>query len=78
VKLSVLKYSPNNDYHECEDEKGIIHRVDLLINGDFAEQTKNLNRDELDAFCSSFEGKTIVVEYLHPFIEIAHGVIIVP
>jgi len=46
----------------CIDEKGVIHRIDLAVDGlDLPDMRQVIN-------------KTIEIDYLHPHLEIAHNV----
>lgn len=60
--LTVHLYNNLGDYHECVDEQNHTHRVDLLTD------------DSKVGTPQSLVGKKIEVEYLTPYIEIAHGV----
>jgi len=62
MKLKVLSYNETQDYHDCEDENGEKHRVDIMVDG----HLKGTNEDQV--------GTTVECESLDPFIVIANGV----
>lgn len=68
MKLKILNWRgfPSN-HHECRDEKGKTHRVDLLVSGCFPPKTDP----------KSLVGKTVEVEWLSIYCEIAHKVKII-
>jgi len=75
MKLKVLKYCPPpNDYHECEDEEGNRHRVDLVVDGSLNELTEGKEGAAYLEVLASFCGKTVEVEYLLPYQEIGMNV----
>ncbi len=51
-------------YHKCTDEAGKNHRVDLLVNGDLEKGTTP----------ESLVSKTVEVDYVYPYVEIAMNV----
>lgn len=66
MKLTVLRpYNPRGLAHptdfECEDEHGKVRRVDLFVDSKFPA--------DLDA--KGLIGKTIIVDDLYPFLELA-------
>lgn len=68
-KFKVIKYSHIGSYHECLDEDGKSHNIDIIVNGDFRKQI------ELDAnFVNTIVGSTITIDYTYPYIEIGMGV----
>ncbi|KKN66016.1 hypothetical protein LCGC14_0476080 [marine sediment metagenome] len=69
--LKVRKYldGVGQYYHECTDENGKEHRVDLMVNGDFHDS---------DITPEDLVGKTVSVDYTYPHIEIGMEVVIIP
>ena len=73
--LTVKKYEgPPLDYHVCEDEEGNRHFVDLIVNGDFRDQTDGLQGDSYIEFLHTLVGKMFEVDYLHPHLVLAMNV----
>ena len=65
MKLKVLAYRPHpHQWHLCETESGEKIRVDLLINGDFPEETTD----------ESLVGKVVSVDSIYGYEFIARGV----
>lgn len=64
MKFEIIKWESLLDFHRCIDEDGQSHQVDLFINGDLDE---SITAEEL-------VGKTVSVERLTPYLELAHGV----
>jgi hypothetical protein len=64
MKLNVISYNEESDYHLCHDERGEVLRVDLMVSGSLPE----------DATPQSLVGKVVVCEYVHPFLVLAEGV----
>ena len=65
MKLKVIEWmEPPHNFHRCEDKKGETHRVDLLVNGEF--------KKDIDP--QALVGKTVNVDSLHAYCEIAMGV----
>lgn len=64
MKLDVISYNEAANYHNCRDEDGYAHKVDLIVDGSlgdqFVENPKLLN------------GKSVEVGFLAPYIEIAN------
>lgn len=67
MKLLVKKYYQEGDYYDCKDEKGVWHRVDFHVCGS-PEIKKFLDRETLI-------GKTVEVDDLQPYMELACNVI---
>ena len=64
IKLVVESYLPPPfNYHRCGDDKGRLHRVDLLVDGGLGKVSPE-----------SLVGKTVWCEHLDPYIETASGV----
>ncbi len=67
--LKVIRYEgPPLDYHVCVDEFGTERRIDLFVYGGFHGQ---------DIKPEDLVGKTVNVERLHAYVEIAINVTIV-
>lgn len=66
MKLIVGSYNQAQDYHECKDDDGHTHRVDLTTDNNKVGSNESLI------------GKVVEVESLTPYIEIGHGVKILP
>lgn len=66
MKLKVENYYDFHpaDTYLCRDEEGRTHYVDLLVDGTFSEILSIEDRKTLI-------GKTVEVDYLSPFVEIA-------
>lgn len=58
--LKVISYHQGENYHKCIDESGNEHRLDIFTDG-------KLPRELNESIC----GKSISVEYLHPYIQLA-------
>lgn len=64
MKLRVEAYIPPPlDYCECRDEKGFVHRVDLVVSGQLGDMTP----DQL-------VGRTVEVGSFTPWVEVGHDV----
>jgi hypothetical protein len=68
MKLKVIAYNELSNYHECRDEQGNFHRVDLFVDGTLPE---GITREFII-------GRAVEVEFLSAFEEIGHGVKILP
>jgi hypothetical protein len=64
MKLNVISYREDGNYHMCRDERGEVIRVDLMVSGSLPEDTPP----------QSLVGKVVTCEYYHPFLVIAQGV----
>ena len=63
MKLIVVRYNENGDFHDCIDEKGNLRRVDIMVDG------KLEDKDRL-----AYIGKVVNCDFLSAYIEIANGV----
>lgn len=68
MKLKIIRYNEDENYHKCRDEKNQIHRIDLYVCGDAPIKKYVNNPKDLD-------GKIVEISDLYPFIEIATDVI---
>ena len=57
--FKVEKYEEAQDYHICRDSEENLHRINLMVNGDFP----GIEPEAL-------VGENISVSYTYPFIEI--------
>jgi hypothetical protein len=64
MKLHVISYNADHDYHVCKNDDGHRVNVDLLVDGSLPEGTAPLD----------LIGKTVEVEYTHAYVSIANGV----
>lgn len=64
MKLKVESVHPNGVDFICRDQDNERHTVDLFVNGDLPENTQ----------IQDLVGKTVGVDELLPYIEIAFGV----
>jgi len=64
MKLKILRFNRDQDYHVCEDEHGIKHFYDIMIASKFPEGTTP----------ESVVGKTIetLEELITPYISIVN------
>ena len=66
MRLRVKSYHSGQNFHECRDDNGKLHRVDLFIDA------------SLDGFdAESIVGQVVEVDDLTPFLTIASGVRVV-
>lgn len=68
MKLTICKYHVSGMFHDCKDESGQSHRVDIMVDGTLTQ----FNDDP-----TKLEGKVVEVEWLSPYIEVAGGVTLV-
>ena len=64
MKLRIISYDSQGDYHNCTTEAGLRLRLDLMVDGYFPD---NINPRHL-------VGMDIDVEHTFPYISIAMGV----
>jgi hypothetical protein len=64
VKLKVISYDEEGNYHWCRDKRGEELRVDLMACGTLPEDTTP----------QSLVGKIVTCKYVYPFLVIAEGV----
>lgn len=64
ITLRVVGYNKQHQYHYCVDENKGSCRVDLMVNGDFPQDTDP----------QSLVGNTYEIDYKFPIIELAIGV----
>jgi len=57
----IMSYDALNRCHRVKDESGVIRLVDVMINGDFPEETEP----------ESIVGQKVEYRYEHPYIAIA-------
>jgi hypothetical protein len=62
LKLKVIGWDPVGEVHICQDEKGKERRVDLEVGA---------RGDGLPLKRKDLIGKTVEVEYVFPYIELA-------
>lgn len=67
MKYKVRAYQKHTNVWECLDSEGSVHLIDLMVNGDFPEDTDP----------EFLVGKTVEVDRMHTYISIAHGVRVV-
>ena len=71
MELTIIKKGPNPDQHSdfyCRDEEGESHLVDIFVDGGIPS---GITDDELI-------GRTIEISHLHPYLEIASDVKLLP
>lgn len=68
MKLKIAGYNEGQIYHDCVDEEGKIHRVDIRVDGGIPKVFED----------KGLIGREIDCGYLHPFIEIANFVTLLP
>lgn len=61
ITYEILEYFPNSLCHRVRDEKGVVRLVDIMVNGDFPEDTKP----------ESLIGQKIQCDYEYPDVTIA-------
>lgn len=66
MKVTVVSYAEHWDAHKCRFENGDEKWIDLMVSGDFDNETRE-----------SLIGKTVEFEITHAFISIAHRVRVV-
>ena len=62
MKLRIIYYDAEKDFHVCKDEQGKMHRVDIMVSG-----FTNLEPQDII-------GREITVGELFPYIELAKDV----
>lgn len=67
MKYKVRAYQKHTNVWECLDKDGAVYLIDLMVNGDFPEDTDP----------EFLVGKTVEVAGTFPYISIAHGVRVV-
>jgi hypothetical protein len=79
LTLKIIKYNKWNNYHECRDEKGNVHRVDLVVDASLkVPEGVAEDNDKYVEWLTSLEGRTVTVDRLVPFELIAHDVKLQP
>jgi hypothetical protein len=68
MKAKIEKYLSGYNCHEVTDEKNQVRMMDVMVAGDFPEDTDP----------ESLVGETVYYDYEHPWIAIAQGVSIIP
>jgi len=63
MKLKVIAFNGQFDAHNCVDEDGNKHLVDIMVDGSL----ENKDREY-------WVGKTIECDWLIPYLELAHNV----
>ncbi len=68
--LKVIRWDSKQNYHVCQDEEGNCRNIDLQVDGSLSEK----NGPHFD----DLVGREVSVVWTHPYIEIAHGVEVLP
>lgn len=74
MKYEILGYNQQQNYFECRCEDGCEHRIDLLVDGNLHKPSHKMTNEQYLEFKKSLIGRTVTIEKLTPYIEIAHGV----
>lgn len=67
MKFRVIHYREGDDSYHCLDESGKAHKIDFHVSGSDIIKQKYLNRKDL-------EGKTVTVDYVQAYLELAGNV----
>ncbi|MDD2869636.1 hypothetical protein [Neomegalonema sp.] len=68
MKLKVIQWNAEHSYHECIDETGETRKIDLCVDSVSVDKPSG----EFDPV--KLVGKTVEVDRVYPFIEIAENV----
>ncbi len=69
MKLDVISYCANMNYHDCRDKDGEVHHVNLIVEGSLP--------DEIAENPKLLVGKSVEVGSVFPFLLLADGVRII-